>query len=156
MNLLRLICLPAAVVGLTAGPLAAPAAAVPAGELTGTFVISSLAPVPGSLRTSGPVLHYSVLETSSNRGDVVSEGTTTYDCVQVADTIRCRGAGVYEGTVEGVAGTGTYATRVHLTCTTTLVCSGKVQVKGLTGALADLRGTGSAAAGAYSLHLTRV
>ena len=102
---------------------------------------------PFDVHETGDVLHFSVTETAVATGDgIYMEESGRYRCTQVADVIRCRG--VVEGTGEILGQAGTVRTRVLLTCNPAAHCEGRAVIKGVSGELADARGTATSSSSA--------
>lgn len=140
----RSLHVPVVLIGVALGSLAAPAAAAPPVQLEGTYQI-----VGGTERVdrqSGNVLHSEFTLFTMLSGDLVSApGTpvaTTYDCVEVVGrSVTCRTEETFTGTIAGI-GSGTTEARGRSRCDlTTGACSGSSSVRGVSGALADVRGT---------------
>ncbi|MGX5657462.1 hypothetical protein ACWKWC_22010 [Geodermatophilus nigrescens] len=94
---------------------------------------------------NGAVVLSSYTNTSLTSGGLQSTAPSVEEarCVTLlrAGTIRCHGEIVFTGTVEGLDGTGTVTSRVHLACDiTTADCAGRTVVVSATGALAGLHG----------------
>lgn len=129
---------------LVAMSLAAPASARPPLDLAGDYRI-----VGGTERvdrTTGKVIHTEFTLFSMLSGGFESaEDTpvaTSYECVEmVGRFISCRAEETFTGSIAGI-GTGTTEARVSVRCDlTTRMCAGSSRVRGVSGQLADVRGT---------------
>lgn len=141
-----LLCLPA--LAVSAGAVSAPAWADPPLELEGTGQRLSLAVVP-PFSEHGRVSHFGLAVTTDLSGDLDSAAghpnVETFRCKTVTRAKRtsCRGESLFTGTVVGV-GEGTTRSRITGRCDATGACAVRIRVEGVSGHLADVRGTGTA------------
>lgn len=128
-----------------AAALTTPAWAEPRVLVAETVLTQFPQEVPGTARPTGGVRHVDVVEESVTRGgglDLVN--TARYQCLQVRDVrLLCRGEVQGVGSIDGV-GTGVLSTRAVVRCELpAFTCTGTTQSRGVSGDLADVRGTGT-------------
>ncbi len=151
------------VLAVSAGSVSTPAWADPPLQLEGTGQRQSLALVP-PFSQNGNMTRFGLAVTTDLSGDLDSTepNAETFRCKTVAESGRtaCRGEALFTGTIVGV-GEGTTLSKVTARCDAAGACDIRFRIKGVSGALADVRGTGTGhvspdGAVTYSVRLTRV